>query len=63
MSMSPMQSAKVERFKDQIDFDAVISRDFQTVQAVTLLMAGALLLSNLIADLLYGVADPRIRYE
>jgi peptide/nickel transport system permease protein len=43
--------------------DAVISRDFQTVQAVTLLMAGALLLSNLIADLLYGVADPRIRYE
>jgi peptide/nickel transport system permease protein len=43
--------------------DAVISRDFQTVQAVTLLMAGALLLSNLIADILYGVADPRIRYE
>jgi peptide/nickel transport system permease protein len=43
--------------------DAVISRDFQTVQAVTLLMAGGLLLSNLIADLLYGVADPRIRYE
>jgi peptide/nickel transport system permease protein len=43
--------------------DAVVSRDFQTVQAVTLLMAGALLLSNLIADLLYGVADPRIRYD
>ena len=27
MSISPMQSAKVERFKDQIDFDAVISRE------------------------------------
>jgi peptide/nickel transport system permease protein len=43
--------------------DAVLGRDFLTVQAVTLLMASALLLSNLIADLLYGVADPRIRYE
>jgi len=43
--------------------DAVISRDIQTAQAVTLLMAGALLLTNLLADLLYGVADPRIRYD
>jgi len=43
--------------------DAVVGRDLQTAQAVTLLMAGALLLSNLLADLLYGVADPRIRYD
>jgi peptide/nickel transport system permease protein len=43
--------------------DSVLSRDFQTMQGVTLLMAGALLLSNLVADLLYGAADPRIRYD
>ncbi|MCC6175743.1 MAG: ABC transporter permease [Chloroflexi bacterium] len=43
--------------------DAVVGRDLVTAQAVTLLMAGALLLSNLVADVLYGVADPRIRYD
>jgi len=43
--------------------DAVLSRDFPMLQGVTLFMAAALLLSNLVADLLYGVADPRIHYE
>jgi ABC-type dipeptide/oligopeptide/nickel transport system permease component len=42
--------------------DAVNSHDLPTLQAVALLMATALLLSNLVADLLYGVADPRIRH-
>ncbi|MFN8525887.1 MAG: ABC transporter permease [Chloroflexota bacterium] len=43
--------------------DAVLGRDLPTLQAVTLLMAIMLILSNLLADLLYGVADPRISYE
>ncbi len=30
---------------------------------MTLFMAAALLFSNLLADLLYGLADPRIRYS
>jgi ABC-type dipeptide/oligopeptide/nickel transport system permease component len=42
--------------------DAVVGRDFPTLQGVTLFMAAALLLANLVADLLYGAADPRIRY-
>ncbi len=43
--------------------DAVTSHDLPMLQGVTLLMAAALLLSNLVADLLYGFADPRIRYS
>lgn len=43
--------------------NAVLSRDFPTIQGVTLFMALMLLLSNLVADLLYGVVDPRIRYS
>jgi peptide/nickel transport system permease protein len=42
--------------------DAVTSHDLPTLQGVALFMAAALLLSNLVADLLYGVADPRIRH-
>lgn len=43
--------------------DAVTSHDLPMLQGVCLLMAAALLLSNLVADLLYGFADPRIRYS
>ena len=43
--------------------DSVVGRDLATLQGVTLFMAGALLLSNLVADLAYGLADPRITYE
>jgi peptide/nickel transport system permease protein len=43
--------------------DAVTSHDLPMLQGVSLLMATALLLSNLLADLLYGFADPRIRYS
>jgi peptide/nickel transport system permease protein len=42
--------------------DAVLGRDLPTLQGVTLFMAAMLILSNFIADLLYGVADPRITY-
>ena len=43
--------------------DAVTAHDLPTLQGVTLFMAAALLFSNLLADLLYGLADPRIRYS
>ena len=38
-------------------------RDFPVVQAVVLLMGTAILFSTLITDLLYGVLDPRVRYD
>lgn len=41
--------------------DAILSRDFPTMQGAVLFMAFAVLLANLIVDLLYGVLDPRMR--
>lgn len=41
--------------------DAVAFRDFPIVQAVVAMVAVAVLLANLVVDLLYAVVDPRIR--
>jgi peptide/nickel transport system permease protein len=43
--------------------DAVAQRDYGTIMGLALLTAVAVLLANLLADLAYAVADPRIRYE
>jgi peptide/nickel transport system permease protein len=37
--------------------------DFPVVQGVVLIIAGALVLTNLVVDLAYGWLDPRIRYS
>lgn len=42
--------------------NAVFLRDIPVVQASVLLVAAAVLVSNLIADLIYAWLDPRIRY-
>lgn len=42
--------------------DAVSARDYPVVQAAILLIAGLVVLLNLMTDLLYAVLDPRIRY-
>jgi len=42
--------------------DSVLSRDLPILQAVTLMMALALIGANLLADVLYAWADPRVRY-
>jgi peptide/nickel transport system permease protein len=42
---------------------AVFQRDFMIVQGGVLVMATAVLLVNFATDLLYGVLDPRIRYN
>jgi ABC-type dipeptide/oligopeptide/nickel transport system permease component len=41
--------------------DSILSRDYPMVQAVILLITAAVVLSNLLVDLAYGVLDPRIR--
>ena len=43
--------------------DAIYSRDYPIVQGVLLLATVAYLLANFAVDLIYGVLDPRIRYE
>jgi len=46
----------------KIAVDAVYSRDFPLVQAAVMFMGMVFLAVNFIADLLYTVLDPRIRY-
>ena len=46
----------------RLTVDAVLARDYPTVQAVIMLFSVAYVLINLGIDLLYTVLDPRIRY-
>jgi peptide/nickel transport system permease protein len=43
--------------------DSIVHRDFIVLQAIVLLIAAVVLVLNLVIDLLYGVLDPRIRYQ
>ena len=43
--------------------DAVLERDYPVVQSTVLVLACTFVLVNLIVDLLYAVADSKIRYE
>jgi ABC-type dipeptide/oligopeptide/nickel transport system permease component len=42
---------------------SINSRDYPVIQATTVLIAVAVVLGNLISDILYSVADPRIKTE
>jgi len=46
----------------RLTVDAVLARDYPTIQAVILLFSLVYVLINLIVDLIYRVFDPRIRY-
>jgi peptide/nickel transport system permease protein len=45
----------------KLTYDAVFTRDYPTLQAVTLVTATAYIVINLLVDLLYSVIDPRVR--
>ena len=42
--------------------DAILNKDFPVVQGVVLVVATSYVVVNLLVDLVYGVADPRIRH-
>ena len=44
-------------------YQAIGNRDYSLVTACALLLTVFILLSNLLADILYAVVDPRIRYQ
>ena len=46
----------------RLTVDAVLARDYPTIQAVILLFSLVYVLINLMVDLVYRVFDPRIRY-
>lgn len=43
--------------------DAIFASDLDVVMAITLAIAVIVVMMNLLADLLYGVLDPRVRYD
>jgi peptide/nickel transport system permease protein len=43
--------------------DAIMQRDYALVMATTFIFAAIVVVGNLVADVLYAVADPRIRYD
>jgi peptide/nickel transport system permease protein len=46
----------------RLTVDAVLARDYPTVQAVVLLFSAVYVLINMVVDLTYTFLDPRIRY-
>jgi peptide/nickel transport system permease protein len=44
-------------------YDAALQRDYPVLMAILIISAGAIILSNLAADLAYAYLDPRIRYD
>jgi peptide/nickel transport system permease protein len=47
----------------QLILSGINFRDYPLVQALILLIAGWVILVNLVVDLTYGLADPRVRYS
>jgi peptide/nickel transport system permease protein len=41
--------------------DALSSRDYPVLQGIFLLLAVSVVIANLLADLVYGLLDPRVR--
>ena len=45
----------------RLTFEAVTSRDYDVILATTVIFASAFVLCNLLAELMYGLVDPRVR--
>jgi peptide/nickel transport system permease protein len=45
----------------RLAIEAIVGRDYPVLMGLTLCTAAMVLFSNLMADVLYGIADPRIR--
>jgi ABC-type dipeptide/oligopeptide/nickel transport system permease component len=43
--------------------DSIFARDYPVIMALTVIVATAFVIGNLLADISYGLVDPRIRYE
>jgi peptide/nickel transport system permease protein len=43
--------------------DAIFQRDYPVVMAGAFIFAIMVVIGNLVADILYSIVDPRIRYD
>ena len=44
-------------------YQAALQRDYPILLAILIIGAAFIILSNLVADLLYAYVDPRVRYD
>ena len=44
-------------------FDSILERDYPVIMGGSLVFAMMVVVGNLVADVLYAVVDPRIRYD
>jgi peptide/nickel transport system permease protein len=44
-------------------YQSAMDRDYPMLMAILILSGALMIFSNLIADLIYGYLDPRIRYD
>ncbi len=47
----------------QLTIQAIMSRDYPTLMAVNFMAAVMVLVTNLLTDIVYSIADPRIKYQ
>ncbi len=47
----------------RLGYDAIMTRDYPVIMANSFIVAVLTLIGNLLADLMYGLVDPRIRYD
>ena len=44
-----------------LNYNAIMNRDYMLIMGITMLIAVVIVIANIIADILYVIADPRIR--
>jgi len=44
-------------------FEAVKGRDYNVILGITLVLAVAFIVANIVVDIAYTVIDPRVRYQ
>lgn len=47
----------------RLGYEAILTRDYNLIMAITVISAALTVMGNFMADLLYAYADPRIRYR
>lgn len=47
----------------RLSYEAVLNRDYSLIMGILMILSIIILLSNLLADILYAIVDPRIRYD
>ena len=47
----------------RLGYEAIMTRDYNLIMAITVISAGLTVLGNFLADFLYAYVDPRIRYR